>query len=213
MSGRGLSHFYSTDVDAGTGNGVLFFGLSRSHLCCMAKYLSDIVTYFECLCKNHPLLTHDEYPGYRVFEVMAYEDALSDFKTAGREKSYFVRFILPTMLMKPNGNNAIKKYQAGLMVGRYYSTREDAKTEMVLAWSDAERIADDFMARIAYDSRDGHELFYHTVDHIDNLDVKGDFLPSMGDGSFAAVLYTFDFGVFRCVDPEGSAFPQWLDLQ
>lgn len=177
----------------------------------MVKYLSDIVSYFQNLCAQHPDLQHQEDTGERIFEVLAYEDALSDFRTAGKEKDFFVRLILPTMTFRAQGNNAMKQYQAGLMVGRYYSTREDVKAEMTEAWSDSEKVADDFMARIMKDSRDGHALFNHSADSVDALDAHGDYLPQMGDGSFAAVLYTFNFGVFRCVDPAGSEYPEWLD--
>lgn len=178
----------------------------------MAMYLSDIVAYFENLCVNHPDLNHDEATGERIFEVKAYEEAFSDFRTAGQEKTFFVRFILPTMSFKPQGNNATKEYQAGLLIGRYYSRRDDARTAMVEAWSDAERIADDFMARMALDSRSGEPLFNHSVDNVAALDVQATFEPVDGDGSFASVLYTFNFGVFRCMDPDGSGFAAWKDL-
>ena len=178
----------------------------------MAKYLSDIVSYLQNLCVQHPDLEHAEASGSRIFEVVAYEDALSDFRTAGQEKSYFVRFILPTMIFKSKDNNATKEYQAGLMVGRYYSTREDVRSEQVAAWSASERIADDFIARIVYDSRNGDALFNHSADSLAALDVRADFMPVAGDGSFAAVLYTFNFGTFRCVDPDGSGFAAWLDF-
>jgi hypothetical protein len=177
----------------------------------MAKYLSDIVSYFENLCVQHPDLSHADTSGDRIFQVIAYEDAMSDFRTAGQEKSYFVRLILPTMKLAASGNDAMKQYQAGLMVGRYFSTREDDQAEMVEAWSASERIADDFMARMAVDSRAGNELFNHSIDQVGNLDVNADFLPTMGDGSFAAVLYTFNFATFRCVDPTGDCYAAWLD--
>jgi hypothetical protein len=178
----------------------------------MAKYLSDIVTYFKELCENHPTLLHSDDSGSRVFEVSAYEDAFSDFRTAGQEKSFFVRLILPTMTMGGKGNNAQKKYQAGLMVGCYYSRREDPQTEMVESWSAAEQVADDFMARMIYDSRHGHDLFTNSVSTAEALDVNGEYLPTQGDGSFAAVLYTFNFGVFRCLDADGADFAAWTDL-
>ena len=178
----------------------------------MAKYLSDIVDYFKALCENHPDLQHTDTVGGVIFEVKGYEEAFSDFRTAGAEKTFFVRLIVPTMSFKPSGNNAIKKYQLGIMVGRYYSRREDAQTEQVAAWSDSERIADDFCARMVMDSRDGHELFFRTIDHVDHLDVNAEFLADSGDGSFASVLYTLNFGVFRCVDPDGDDFAAWGDL-
>jgi hypothetical protein len=178
----------------------------------MAKYLGDIVDYFRGLCENHPDLQHTAAVGQRVFQAISVEEALSDFRTAGQEKTFFVRLVLPTMTMLANGNNSWKKYQCGLMVGRYYSTREDASAESIVAFSEAERIADDFMARIVYDSRSGHNLFTHTADSIDALEVTGEYMPASGDGSFSAVLYTFTFGTFRCLDADGSEFAAWDDL-
>lgn len=177
----------------------------------MAQYLSDAVDYFQNLCVQHPDLLHAETSGQRVFEVVAYEEALSDFRTAGQEKAYFVRFIVPTMRWQGSGSNARKMYQAGLMVGKYYSTREDVKAEKVDAWSAAERVADDFIARMVADSRNGHPLFFNSIDSVDNLNLSGDFWDAQGDGSFAAVLYMFDFGNFRCVDPDGADYAEWED--
>lgn len=177
----------------------------------MAQYLSDVVGYFKNLCENHPDLLHDDASGSRVFEVSAYEEAFSNFRTAGKEKDFFVRFIMPTMRYAPSGNNARKIYKAGLMVGKYYSTREDEKTAKVDAWSDAERVADDFIARMVDDSRSGHALFFSSIDNPDNLALEGDFIDNEGDGSFAAVLYLFEFATFRCLDPEGEDYAEWTD--
>lgn len=176
----------------------------------MAQYLSDAVSYFKTLCELHPDLLHSETSGQRVFEVVAYEEAFGDFRTGAKEKSYFVRFILPSMRFDASGNNARKMYQAGLMVGKYYSTREDDKTAKVTAWSDAERVADDFIARMVDDSRNGNALFFNTIDNPANLNLQGDFLDVQGDGSWAAVLYMFDFGTFRCLDPLGADYAEWV---
>lgn len=178
----------------------------------MAKYLGDIVDYFEGLSTNHPDLLHDEAAGSRVFEPIMYEEAFSDFRTAGIEKGFFVRLMLPTITFSKHQNNAHKHYQCGLMVGKYYSLREDVKRGKVEAWADAERVADDFVARMVYDSRNGHELFNYSIDSISDLKLSGDYLDFQGDGSYAAVLYVFDFGTFRCLDPEGSGFANWLDI-
>lgn len=180
----------------------------------MAKYLTDVVDYFKNLCVQHPLLTHSESTGSRVFEVIAYDEALGDFKTGAKEKVYFVRFILPTMKWQNQGNNAHKRYECGIMVGKYYSTREAAKAEKIAAWAAAERIADDFIARMVYDSREGNALFNSTIDLIENANLAGDFIDAQGDGSYAAVMYLFDFGTFRCIEPTGGDFvaAAWLDL-
>lgn len=178
----------------------------------MNKYLSDFVDYFKNLSVQHPDLEHSETVGEVVFEVAAYEQAFSDFRTAEEEKAYFVRFILPTMRMEPHGNNAIKKYQVGLMVGKYYSRREGAKEEIVAAWSDAERVADDFIARMLADSRNGYPLFNATGDSVAGINLQGDFWDVQGDGSWAAVLYFFDIGTHRCLSPNDvNDYAEWLD--
>jgi hypothetical protein len=181
----------------------------------MAKYISDVVDYFQNLCVQHPLLEHGEAAGRRVFEVVAYDEALGDFRSAAKEKDFFVRFILPTMAWKNHGNNAMKHYQCGIMVGKYYSTKEADKTAKITAWAAAERVADDFIARMLNDSREGHALFNSTIDLVENAQLSGDFMDAQGDGSYASVMYLFDFGTFRCVEPTGSDFVAagWLDLQ
>ncbi len=180
----------------------------------MAKYITDVVDYFKNLCVQHPLLAHSETTGSRIFEVVAYDEAFGDFKTGAKEKSYFVRFILPTMKWENKDNNAHKRYQCGFIVGKYYSTKEDLKTVKVTAWAEAERSADDFVARMVYDSREGHALFNSTIDLVENAQLQGDFMDVQGDGSYAAVMYLFEFGTFRCIEPTGSDFVAagWLDL-
>lgn len=178
----------------------------------MAKYLSDIVSYFQNLCVQHPSLLHAETAGSRIFEVVAYDEAFGDFKTGASEKGYAVRLLLPTMKMEASSDNARKMYQVGLMVAKYYSTREDSKTAKITAFSAAEQVADDFVARMVYDSRQGNDLFFGSLDNVDNMGLTGDFIDSAGDGSYAAVLYLIDFATFRCLDPLGAGFADWIDL-
>lgn len=180
----------------------------------MAVYLNDVVNYFKGLAENHPELLHNEASGSRVYEVIAYEEAFGDFRTAASEKGYFMRFILPTLKWDGHQNNAHKKYQIGLMVGKWYSTREDVKTVKIDCWSDSEKVLDDIIARMVYDSREGHAVFNHSADSVDALDLSGDYMDHQGDGSYAAVMYLFNIGAFRCIDSEGSEFQAvgWLDL-
>lgn len=180
----------------------------------MAKYITDVEAYFKNLSVQHPLLQHNEATGNRIFETVAYEEAFSDFKTAAAEKNYFVRFIMPTMKWVNSGNNAKKHYECGIMVGKYYSTREDAKAAKMAAYAAAESVADAFIARMVSDSRDGHALFNSTIDLVENANLQGDFMDAQGDGSYVSVLYMFDFGTFRCLEPTGADFIAvgWLDL-
>ncbi len=175
------------------------------------NYIDDLVAYFEYLCEQHPDLQHADAVGERVFEVVLYEDAFSDFRTAAQEKAFFVRFVLPTMRMERQSANARKVYQVGLMVGRYYSRREDDRSEQTVAWAEAERVADDFMSRMVADGANGYPLFGNNTDTVERLNMSGDFWDVQGDGSWAAVLYFFDLRVFRCIDPQGGSYAAWAD--
>ena len=178
------------------------------------KGIQDISDYFRGLCEKHPALLHSETSGSRVYEVVAYDEAFSDFRTGGREKSYFVRFILPTVSFTDKDGNAYKNYECGLMVGKYYSTRENAKAARMTAWKDAEKVMDEFMSRMVYDSRVNNEIFFNNLDTIEQLSINGDFLDFQGDGSFAAVMYLFNIRTFRTIAC-GSDFTNvhWTDLQ
>ena len=177
----------------------------------MNLLLESIVAYFRYLCAQHPDLQHSEEAGQRIFEVKNIEEAFGDFRGGGQEKTYFVRFILPTMRMERWGDNARKIYQCGLMVGCYHSRKEAISDALTSAQSQAERVADDFIARMVADSRKKYPLFAGgTADNVDALNLQGDFHNSQGDGSYGAVLYLFDIGVFRCLTSQTTG-AAWLD--
>lgn len=159
--------------------------------------LNNYVEYFANLSAKHPDLDHSEHSDGRVFEVASFDEAFGDFRTAAKEKKFFVRLLLPTIAFSRHQDNGLKHYQFGLMVGRWYSRREDGKMAQVEAFSAAEKVADDFIARMVLDSRGGHELFSGMADNIENLDLSGDYYAFDGDGSYAAILYVFTLAAFR----------------
>ena len=170
----------------------------------MAQYLNNIAEYFQYLCEQHPLLAHSDTAGARVFEVKAYEQAFSDFRTAVKPKDYFVRMVLPTMTMRSQQMQAVKNYQVGLVFGKFYSRREGTSADLLTAFTDAEKVADQFIARMVADSRNGHPLFFGSIDLVDNMKLQGDFWQAEGDGSYGAVMYLIDFSTFRGLDADCS---------
>lgn len=177
--------------------------------------IKDISDYFLNLAIQHKSIVHAESAGNRAYEVIAYDQAFSDFRTGGREKAYFVRFILPTVSFRDRGNGAEKWYQVGLMFGKYYSQKEASKTAQLEAFRDAEKVADDFISRMIFDSRRNAPsgLFSSTIDRVERIGLNGDYLDYQGDGSYAAVMYMFDIGTFKCIgDSSDVNSTNWLDL-
>lgn len=173
------------------------------------KYIDDFVQYFEYLCTVHPLLLHAPESGQQVFEVKNVEEAFGAFRTGAIEKGYFVRMILPTMRMGGH-SKLVKGYQFGLMFAKHYSRREDERNASLVALSDAERVADQFISRIISDSQEGLELFGGYSNNADSLDISGDCYLNEGDGSYSAVLYMFNVSADRNILPLCQAI-EWTD--
>ena len=178
---------------------VLFLSISLLHLRSV-KYINDFEAYFRYLCEQHPLLLHSETSGQQVFEVRPVEEAFAAFRTGAKEKDYFVRMILPTIGLSNGGTTVRKEYQFGLMVGKYYSRREDSKLSGITALGAAEKVADQIISRMVMDSQNDHPLLQNCCDRVDALNLTGDVFMFEGDGSYAAVLYMFDLSTPRMLD-------------
>lgn len=174
------------------------------------KYINDFEAYFRYLCTQHPKLLHSETSGQQVFEVKPVEEAFSAFRTGAVEKGYFVRMLLPTMGFSNGGTTPRKEYQFGLMVGKQYSRREDAKLAGITALGLAEKVADELVARMIQDSRNGHPLFEGCCDMPDDLNMTGDNYLFEGDGSYAAQLYMFDLSTPRFLETDCQTIT-WAD--
>lgn len=161
------------------------------------KYLTDIVQYFEYLCTKHPALLHADASGARVFEVKPLEEAFGSFRSSAVEKQYFVRLALPTFTMSGNAGNARKTYQIGLLVGKWYSRREEVADAAILAATAAEKVFDEIISRVMADSSEGLALFGGYADSIGDLNIQGDYYFHEGDGSYAGVFATMDISMPR----------------
>jgi hypothetical protein len=156
------------------------------------KYLNDIVNYFQYQCEEHPLLLHADVSGQRVFEVRPLEEAFADFRTGATEKGYFVRLVVPTFGMNGSVSKAVKQYQIGLLVGKWYSRREDEGRAAIVAASSSEEVFDQIISKIISDSQNGHPLWEGYADSLNDLNIQGDYYFHGGDGSYAGVFATMD---------------------
>lgn len=163
--------------------------------------------YFEHQAINHPDLAHDEQAGQRVFEVITIDEAFGDFRTAGKEKSFFFRLIEYTYSVGDNGTHQGQKLiKGGFQIGKYYSLKQGGKQAYLEAMQDAERVMDDIIRKIIVDSQNGHPLFNYSLDSQQNFSVAP--IPVAGDGAYAGWECIFDFTpYFDC----GTGDVEWLD--
>lgn len=175
----------------------------------MNNYLNAYADYFRYLCTQHPDVLHAETSGQRAFEVKPLEEAFSDVRTAATEKGVLVHLLLPAISYgSDQSGNARKYYEFGLLVAKYHGQREATKKVILDAMSTAERIADDLVTRLIYDSRQGVGLFQYGLDNPDNLALGGEFVMMEGDASYSGVLYTLKIPAWRCIDVDEVA---WVD--
>lgn len=166
--------------------------------------IQDICQYFRYLCEQHTLLQHSETSGQRVYEVRSLESAWTAVRTAGKQKDYLVRLLLPSITLTPgsSGDQPFKVYQVGLLVLRYHSQREDNEAEVIAAIDAAESVADQLVARVMSDSRDGYTPFANLNGSPLGLDLSGEVVQRTLDGSYSGVLYMFNLKTTRNVCPD-----------
>lgn len=148
--------------------------------------------YFKYQCENHASLTHGDWVGERVFEVISVEEALGDFRTSGKEKDFVFRLIEPTYVISDDGQAPIRKQvQGGFVVAKFHSPRSGVASDYYTAMDDAEIIVDDFIAKMIADSKNGHPLFFNSLDSRQQITVT----PTLkrADCSYSGWICTFNF--------------------
>lgn len=162
--------------------------------------------YFIHQCENHPSLVHEDVIGSRVFEMVSVEEALGDFRTAGKEKGFVFRLIEYTYQVGDNDAHQIRKQiQGGFIVAKYHGVRSEGKAAYFLAMEDSEKVVDEIIAKMITDSQDGHPLFFHSLDSRQEISVS----PTLRrpDGSYSGWICLFSFSPHfpECVEDT------WLD--
>lgn len=157
--------------------------------------IDTIADYFKYLCTQHPALQHSDAAGQQVFEVLPLEESFSALRSAIKPKDYLVRLLLPTFAYTNDGNNALKKYEVGLMVVKYHGARTD--TDILAVLAAAETVADNLIARYLHDSRNGYAAFQYLNNTPRDIDAQGEVLHKVIDGAYSGVQIIFSLTVTR----------------
>jgi hypothetical protein len=174
------------------------------------SFFRDYVNYFRWQCAHHPDLLHAAVLGSRIFAVIDQEAARGDFRSGAKEKGFIFR------LIEPSGGQAgdadpVARILGGFIIARYHSPRKIGDEDQSAAMDDAWRVGTDIMAKIANDSRNGHPLWYHSANHLAQLDTTFQPRLAVGDTNYVGWLFTFRWQVpvTLCLGAAGQ--PAWTD--
>lgn len=170
------------------------------------SFFNQYIDYFKYQCENHALLLHDDAVGDRVFEVISVEEALGDFRTAGKEKGYAFRLLEPIYFIGDNGNAPIRKTaQCGFIIAKYHGVRTGSADAYMTAMDDAESVSNDFVSKMIADSQNGHPLFFYSLDSRQNINVTP--TTRRADGTYSGWIITFQISINFDDCPSAN----WLD--
>jgi len=162
--------------------------------------------YWEHQAANHPDLLHQADAGSRIFEVITIDEALGDFRSGVKEKSFIMRLIEYTYTVGRSGGEVHKFLQGGFIIARHYSQRANGSSDYLQAMLDGERIVDDMIEKAIADSRNGHPVFNYSIDSEHDFSV----IPvRMPDYAGWRCIYTWQNFFRDCIT--SSEAPAWVD--
>lgn len=171
---------------------------------------SNYIAYFRYLCEKHPDLLHAEQSGNRIFDVIALETAMGDFRTGIKAKDFAVRLVLPGGSAGGEVSNAFLSLTGGFVVMKSYSERKDGASKLD-ALNDSLLIAQDFLARMQHDSSLGVGPFAYGLNTLDAM--QPGIQPRVAETSdfYAGWLVTFKFSQKITVCLGSPTAPAWTD--
>lgn len=170
--------------------------------------LAEYIDYFRHQATTHPLLLHT--PERRVFEVVDFEEAWGDFRTAVKEKDFIMRLVLPSGGVVGHADETVEVL-GGFVIARYWNKRNEGDKEMVTAMDASFKVGMDICEKIIADSKEEHPLWYHSANTPDALDIS--FQPKIyvGDAQYAGYIFLFRWHTAwrNCISSPQA--PAWVD--
>lgn len=157
---------------------------------------------------NHPDLQHQPEKD-KVFEMMSIEEAVGDFRTTIKEKGFIMRGIHYTYSISDKNADAMKQLTCGFVIAKYHSSRTGGKEAFQQVLVDTEKVVDEIVEKMIADSKNGHPLFYYSLNTAQNVSV----IPkvSAGEVGYSGWLCTFRIANHwrNCIKHTDA--PQWAD--
>jgi hypothetical protein len=170
--------------------------------------LEKWLLYGETLAASHPDIMHDNSYGKKSFAVVDVEEAFGDLKSLTGE--VVLRWIIPTWTKVDVGGNPRDLFNAGFLV--LVRHKRGDSPSYIKAIVKAQKIADEIVSRINYESKLYVDMFAGSSDVFDDMQINGTPLKAEGDAAYSGWLVTLAVWDFAndCVVVDGQS--KWLDL-
>jgi len=142
--------------------------------------------YFEYQAIKNPELLHTE--DSKVFEMVSFDEAMGDFRTAVKGKASIIRLMNYTYRFYFS-DQLNKIMVGGYFIGSYHSNRKGGSESFNAAMEKSEKINDMILKRMAVDSSAGHPLFHYSLNTLENVNSQ----PKVyaGDVGYSGYITTF----------------------
>lgn len=170
--------------------------------------LEKWILYGRTLAIAHPDIQHDDVYGKKAFAVVDVEEAFGDLKSL--EGNIVLRWIIPTWTKVDVGGNPRDLFNAGFLV--LVKHKRGETDSYIKAIVKAQRIADEIVSRINYESKSHVDMFAGSADVFDDMQISGTPLKAEGDATYSGWLVTLAIWDFAddCVVVDGKSI--WSDL-
>ena len=145
-----------------------------------------------------------------MLQLITVDEAVGDFRSGVKEKGYIMRLLEYSYQVSDSGQHEVlKMHQGGFLIAHSYSERAGGAAAYMAAKGLAEKVMDEMIEKMIADSKNGHPLFYYSLDSRQDFNVTP--VKHVGDASYTGYLCLFTFrSWFRnCItDPTA---PAWVD--
>jgi hypothetical protein len=148
-------------------------------------------SYAKNLASKHPAILHQDTEGAIAFAIDDFEDLLQGvFRDKIKPFGFSLRLIKP--MLRPTTDEA-----AGMLAfldsGFSVLKRLESLTEIETAHNETAEITRQIIAKLVFDSRNGHELFLYSLNNVSYGKFNIEPVTFKGDGYYAGQMTTFQF--------------------
>jgi hypothetical protein len=154
---------------------------------------SELRLYMKGIATHHPQLLHSDTEGQQAFHSDKFSDVLDGvFRKALKPTGFCMRYIKPDITPQlDDSEGTLARAESGFLILKRIDDLLEADIEQ--AEQECSTIAKEIIARLMYDSRNGHELLMYSLNQLQQGSFREETIGFQDDGYWHGVLVTFQF--------------------